>query len=824
MTRLWFNLPFFFLSLLMRCFMTNRFKITVLMFLWIISLTATVSVRADNRDVVPPKTRDSLLRETLRSGELGGELDRRIRDLIFKNYMVVNLDRDWLDHFRHRTDRNGGGHIYYGIGKVIDAGSLFAQYTGDSAVSARTNYLIDELRKTRDPDGYLGFWKVEPNNEQNNINWILHEQEYINLALVRNYRTTGNPASLADAKVMADYIMRSFPANEKGIFYIKPGISIAGIAEGFIELYRVTGDEKYMKFAQHLQYEPHWFYEPWPEWSKNIDQRRFHLYVMMSHMYPETELYRLTGDSTRLLKSRWLQHALLEQGHGALLVTGSSSEGEYFTYNQKGSGSVEESCVTAYLLRLFDSLMRIDGDMRLGDVMERTIYNALFAAQSPNGRHICYFTPFTGKRSFQDRDTFCCNGNFRRGVAEVPAKVYYRTQDGGIVLNLYTKSDKVFDVHGKLVRIQEETDYPNSGNVQLTFDSKEPVRFAFRFRTPRWCEKMTVQVNNEKPVEIVPARQSSGYFELVRDWKKNDTVRITMPMDWRFVRGRVTQKGYVALLRGPLLFCIGEAQNRDLMKTVSQVRDLVLDPVSLGNPEPDNSVRPDGLKVRAKAWRDASRTGPQVDVVLNEFTDPSGMDVYFRIPDEKNAAPVRIMDDELLFEPRTTPSLEIISAFLGQKFSDESETQKLFENTGPIITDPVKCYIAPNGTTDRAAEFPDGKGGTWSFLRINDRNLSMKAKGNVELLHSQYKVYATPPGFAYGQADRDGARIHRSAQPVRPSGAVVERKLYRKGHGSGDSRKGTQRVFLSSSGRESAKRSGFTLDAGPERVRQNSCS
>lgn len=150
---------------------------------FLFALLSAVLVYGENRDVVAPKILDSLRRETLRGSELGGELDRRIRDIVYKNFMVVNLDRDWLDHFRNRTDHKGKRNVYYGIGKVIDAGSLFAQNTGDSQVAARTHYLIDELRKTRDPDGYLGFWKVEPNNEQNNINWILYEQEYINLVL-----------------------------------------------------------------------------------------------------------------------------------------------------------------------------------------------------------------------------------------------------------------------------------------------------------------------------------------------------------------------------------------------------------------------------------------------------------------------------------------------------------------------------------------------------------------------------------------------------------------------------------------------------------------
>ncbi len=157
-------------------------------------------------DVVEPRVPDRLGRVTLNGQELGGEIDRRLRNLIYQNYMVVDLDGKWLDHFRQRTDRGNKSHVYYGIGKVFDAGSLFSAYTGDPQVAARTQYIIDELVKSRDADGYLGFWKVEPSNRQDHINWILHEQEYINLALVRNYRCTGNPQSLAHAKIMGDYI------------------------------------------------------------------------------------------------------------------------------------------------------------------------------------------------------------------------------------------------------------------------------------------------------------------------------------------------------------------------------------------------------------------------------------------------------------------------------------------------------------------------------------------------------------------------------------------------------------------------------------------
>ena len=613
------------------------------------------------RDVVNPIIGDKLIPVGLTHSELaGGELDRRIMDLIEKNYRVLDLDRDWLDKFRKRTDRGDKRNVYYGIGKVLDAGSLFAEYTGDPKVAERAQYIMDQLRSSRDADGYLGFWNVEPNNHQNVVNWILHEQEYINLALVRNYRATGNPQALADARIMADYIMRMFPANDRGEHLIPPGTSIAGITEGFVELYRVSGEGKYLDFARALQYEPHWYYlKPFDAWAKHIAQARYHVYVMLSHLYPDTELYRLIGGDDYLKKSLWLKQELLEQGRGGLLVTGSTSQGEHFTYNQDGSGPVEESCVTAYLLRWMDSLMRLEGDLRYGDIMERTIYNALFGAQSPDGRRICYFTPFTGKREFQQHDTFCCNGNFRRAIAELPRKVYYRTPDGGIALNLFTRSDKSFVVNGKAVRIRQETAYPTSGEVTLSFVCAEPVEFAFQFRTPRWAERIACAVNG---APCAPDMARPGCAVVRRVWKSGDTLALSMPMGWRFVRGRGVQDGRVALLRGPVLFTFSATLNAEALKSCPNPRDLVFDPTSIGAPVPDNRIRPDGQKVVVKAWTNPERTAAPVAIVLTEFVDPDGIEVYLKVPDLKDTRPVRIMADELLSEPRGPAKDEITLA------------------------------------------------------------------------------------------------------------------------------------------------------------------
>ena len=452
---------------------------------------------------------------------------------------------------------------------------------------------------------------------------------------------------------MGDYILKTFPTPQNPC-YDAGLICTAGLPEGMLELYRVTGDKRYLDFAADV---PHGNNRGEIQlaslrtWKQDFSRRPCHVYVMLARCYAQTELYRLTGEDKLLEMSRFMRQELLKKGAGGMLITVSCSEGEMFSYNQNGRGNIGESCVTAYMLRWIDSLMRLDGDMRYGDLLERTIYNALLAANSPDGRRIRYFTPFSGDRQDDNRDSFCCCGNYRRAVAELPQKVYYRTPEGGIALNLFTNSKKAFDLNGQSVTIQQETAYPNNGDVKLTFSIQKPTAFAFRFRTPRWCEKIGLQVNNEAPVTIDPLSQKHGAGLLERTWKDGDVVKISIPMAWRLLRGRAAQDGRVALMRGPVVYCIGKDQNAGVFAKCPDPRNLVLDPASLAEPQNDDSIRPGGLKASAKAWLNQERSGDQVDVTLTEFIDPSGQDVYFSVPNPADTSPLRLMDDEIVSWP-----------------------------------------------------------------------------------------------------------------------------------------------------------------------------
>ena len=95
---------------------------------------------------VRPRLPDAMQPIKLRRTGLSGEIGRRVCDLIYQNYMAIDLDRDFVAPFRSRPFSDGS---YVGVGKVIDAGSHFAEYTQDAQVAERTARSIEDDRHPR---------------------------------------------------------------------------------------------------------------------------------------------------------------------------------------------------------------------------------------------------------------------------------------------------------------------------------------------------------------------------------------------------------------------------------------------------------------------------------------------------------------------------------------------------------------------------------------------------------------------------------------------------------------------------------------------------
>ena len=604
----------------------------ILSMVLILAVAGVSGVAADERSVAhngAPATA-AMTPIDLREIKIGGEIGRRIDITIYKNLLALNIEKDFLAPFRTRNQSSG----YIGLGKLIDATVRFAAYTNDKKVRALKNHLVSEAIKTQERDGYIGIFT--PQNRLWGI-YDAHEMSYLTLGLTNDYKYFGKKTSLAAARKLADYIIARWSAEPDRI----PGPSgkrdhmygaTLGLDGALLTLYEQTKNQKYLDFLLNFkQYKL-------PEWNAKIKAHGMddeqHAYIHMCLCVAQLQLYNIEADPRLLTQAQQTINFLTRQD--GLLISGACGSGECWHNNQSGSGAVSESCATAYLTRMLDRLLRITGDAKYGNMMERSIYNALFAAQSPDGRKLRYFCPLEGTRPYYFRDIYCCPGNFRRIIAELPTMICYRSGDG-VAVNLYTPSTAKVELDGgQSLTVRQETDYPNSGFVKIVITPSEPLEFPLRLRIPGWCRKAKLTINDDMPTAVSPGE---GFYEIRRVWKPGDSVTLDMPMPWRLVRGRKVQEGRVALMRGPVVYCIGAEHNAELLKKYGKPGDLVIDPASLRKPVADGSVRPDGLKVLAKAWPPGSvaKGVAPLDVVLSEFVDPSGITTYFRVPNMTKA-------------------------------------------------------------------------------------------------------------------------------------------------------------------------------------------
>jgi uncharacterized protein len=169
-----------------------------------------------------------------------------------------------------------------------------------------------------------------------------------------------------------------------------------------------------------------------------------------------------------------------------------------------------------------------------------------------------------------------------------------------------------------------------------------PCRFPLSLRIPRWCDSARIVVNGD----ALEMEASGGAFSNVtRVWQAGDQIKLHLPMPWRAIRGRKSQDGRVAVMRGPLLFCLNPQKQDDL--NTQTMRLLRLDVSSLKLGESDKTIRPNGLTCQASFWEpgdyNAAGRAP-LELTLTEYADPGCEWTYFLIP---NPDAEDAVDDEL---------------------------------------------------------------------------------------------------------------------------------------------------------------------------------
>ena len=516
-------------------------------------------------------------------------------------------------------------HVFWDsdVAKWVEAAAYSLATHPDPALAADLAEVIALIAGAQQPDGYLNvhFTVVEPEKRWTNLrDWHeLYCAGHLIEAALAHQEATGDNTLLAALSRYADYIGQEFGHGE-GQKRGYPGHEELELA--LVKLYRHTGERRYLDLAQYFVDErgrqPHYYDQeaqargddPAAWHGRDYRYLQAHLPVREQdtaegHAVRAMYLYSgmvdvaaETGDESLLEAARRLWRNVTQRRMYVTGGIGSASQGERFTwdYHLPNYCAYTETCAAIGLVFWAQRLLQVEPRAEYADVMERALYNGVLSGISLAGDRFFYVNPlgldYHAYRDEMDRygrssvvperqDWFgcaCCPPNIARLLTSL-GNYAYSTSEDGLFVHLHIAGTAQAEFSGQRVRLQVDTDYPWGEDVTITVQPEAEAEFALALRLPGWCRQPRVTVNGEM-VSLEDIIRD-GYAYLRRAWRAGDTVRLTLPMPVERIYAHPEVRedaGRVALQRGPLVYCLEEADNGANLEAVRLPREAEIRP------------------------------------------------------------------------------------------------------------------------------------------------------------------------------------------------------------------------------------------------------
>lgn len=329
------------------------------------------------------------------------------------------------------------------------------------------------------------------------------------------------------------------------------------IAENLFLAYQRGAGERYSALgAQYLDDE---YFGPLAE-GRSVFAGR-HAYSHVNALCSAMQAY-LTLGSEKHLRAAKNAFDLLE---AQSFATGGWGPDE--TLRAPNSGDIESSLTNSHRsfetpcgayahFKLTRYLLRVTGESRYGDSMERVMYNTVLGAKplQPDGRTFYYSDyNFKGRKVYSDHRWPCCSGTLPQVAADYGINTYFRDRSG-IYVNLYIPSTLRWTQESAAVSLTQKGSYPFDSVVQFEVATPRRLEFALNFRIPSWAEGASMSVNGKRVREpVIPA----SFATVRREWKAGDQIELDLPLTKRLEPIDPRHPKTAALLCGPLvLFAI----------------------------------------------------------------------------------------------------------------------------------------------------------------------------------------------------------------------------------------------------------------------------
>lgn len=486
------------------------------------------------------------------------------------------------------------------LAKWIEAVAYSLMTRQDPALEATADDAIALIGRAQQPDGYLNTYYTvkEPGRRWTNLrdNHELYCTGHMMEAAVAYYKATGKRELLDIMTRMAHHV-DTVLGPEEGKLHGYPGHEEIELA--LIAMYNTTGDPVMLKLAKYFiderGREPRFFdieartregdrydcrqrdpgdYAQWHKPVREQDALEGHSVRALYLATGMAEVARETCDDTLLSACRALYDNLV---HRRMYITGgvgSSPAGERFTfdYDLPNDTVYAETCASVALCFFMRSMLRVEPDAKYADTMETALYNTCIAGVSLEGRNFFYVNPLEVWPEASHKNPehghalpvrpkwfgcACCPPNLARLITGI-GKYIYSVDGDTIYTNLYISGESVLMTSSGEVRLNTQTKYPLDGEITICTSAG---KYALALRIPAHCRGIfSIELNG---VSITPAIER-GYAILDRNWTDDDMISLTVDMTPRRVYAHYKVRedaGKVALMRGPLVYCLEEADN-----------------------------------------------------------------------------------------------------------------------------------------------------------------------------------------------------------------------------------------------------------------------
>lgn len=480
------------------------------------------------------------------------------------------------------------------IGKWLEAVAYSLTTHPDAALERTADEVIELLEAAQREDGYLDTYFIvkDPKNRWKCLRDCheLYCAGHLLEGAVAYWQATGKDRFLNVMRRYVDYIATVFGRGE-GQMRGYPGHEEIELA--LCKLYDVTGEKKYLDLAAYFIDErgrdPKYFLEERKtrgdafHWEGNdaqgMEYFQSHAPVReqkeaVGHAVRAVYLYSgmadvamRTGDEGLLEACRRLYRNIADKRLYVTGAIGSTYIGEAFTfdYDLPNDTAYAETCASVGLIFFMKRMLEADGAAEYGDMMERALYNTVLAGMAMDGKSFFYVNPLEVFPEADEKDPSkrhvktvrqkwfacaCCPPNVARLLADLGSYIY-RRKGSAVTADLFIGSRLALPGGAELIQTSE---VPFGGKVTFTLRGAAQG-FSLRVRCPEWAEGVTC---------TAPCRKENGYIAIQKDWQDGDSVTLLFGMEPRriYANPLVRQDaGKVCLMRGPLVYCLEEADN-----------------------------------------------------------------------------------------------------------------------------------------------------------------------------------------------------------------------------------------------------------------------